>query len=658
MGANIVEIILKATDQASKVFDNTGKAGKKFTDTLGKLSTGALAVTGAIASTGVALKKAFDLGKEGAAILQTSESFDMLLEKVGVAPDLFNRLKKAAGGTISEMELMSATATLLAGASGELGTALGEATPQLMEIARAANKLNPSLGTTTFLYESLATGIKRASPMILDNLGLTIKVGEANDKLAAQLGKTAEELTAEEQKMALLNETLRAGGVLIDQVGGDVEGAGDSFAKMDAAVADAGNAVKTRFVPFIKNAADAIYILLMRAELLDAFLQEHSDEVAKTADNYEDYVDEMLRANVVAGKMKQKEADLLRTAFLTGDATDYMAKMFNYTAEEAEFAGYSLSIYGELIKPMIEDLGILTRGQFMFGDAMAATVDQGVLLQQQMESGRGSVEEYVSALPRAISGNKELAGSTLGAAHEMHKLGEEAGATASRLDGVSTGLFNTIEAQKELIKWIAGGGGVLNDMADQVMEMYDQGLIDGDTALTALGEVQLGVVDLEEELGMITTEEAVEKLVEMGYPVDEAKVKVDELQEKLFALTSHKYVIDVIVNGGTGAPTPGPGRTNPTTTTGGGGGDQTPFGIRTASGADFMVPPGYPNDSFGPIWAQSGEHVQVTPRGQSGGNRPVVYNNTYHVTIETAEAARAWDAARMAREAAELRANL
>ena len=49
-------------------------------------------------------------------------------------------------------------------------------------------------------------------------------------------------------------------------------------------------------------------------------------------------------------------------------------------------------------------------------------------------------------------------------------------------------------------------------------------------------------------------------------------------------------------------------------------------GIGGASGLDFVVPAGYPNDSFGPIWAQSGERVQVTPAGQ-------VTNNMGGVTI-------------------------
>ncbi len=44
-----------------------------------------------------------------------------------------------------------------------------------------------------------------------------------------------------------------------------------------------------------------------------------------------------------------------------------------------------------------------------------------------------------------------------------------------------------------------------------------------------------------------------------------------------------------------------------------------------ASGLDFVVPPGYPNDSY-PMRVQSGEHVTVTPAGQpSGGNTINLY---------------------------------
>ncbi len=45
----------------------------------------------------------------------------------------------------------------------------------------------------------------------------------------------------------------------------------------------------------------------------------------------------------------------------------------------------------------------------------------------------------------------------------------------------------------------------------------------------------------------------------------------------------------------------------------GGGG-----GIQAADGVDFVVPPGYPGDSY-PMRVQSGEHVRVTPAGHASG---------------------------------------
>ena len=38
--------------------------------------------------------------------------------------------------------------------------------------------------------------------------------------------------------------------------------------------------------------------------------------------------------------------------------------------------------------------------------------------------------------------------------------------------------------------------------------------------------------------------------------------------------------------------------------------------IAYAKGANFIVPPGYPNDSYGPIYVESGEHVKVTPANE------------------------------------------
>jgi hypothetical protein len=42
------------------------------------------------------------------------------------------------------------------------------------------------------------------------------------------------------------------------------------------------------------------------------------------------------------------------------------------------------------------------------------------------------------------------------------------------------------------------------------------------------------------------------------------------------------------------------------------------YGIRAASGFSGVVPSGFPNDTFGPIWASSGESISIVPGGQKG----------------------------------------
>ena len=253
--AEVVEIIVKLTDQVApaakkitKELTAVQKAGQGLKKGVGAGVKALSMIPAAAAGAAVALaaaKKAFDFAEQGAQIQQMGESWDFLMKKVGVSPGILDDLSKSARGTITEMQIMTSTATLLAGAGDELAKSMAEASPQLLEIAKAANKLNPSLGNTTFLYESIARGVKRASPLILDNLGIVIKIGDAYENFAKTLGKSAKELTTEERSMAVLNATLKAGDNLISQVGGTVDSVTDSFAQLTTISAEMANLFKT-----------------------------------------------------------------------------------------------------------------------------------------------------------------------------------------------------------------------------------------------------------------------------------------------------------------------------------------------------------------------------------------------------------------------------
>jgi len=324
MARNVLEVVLQGVDKLSGPVRKAGESVKDFekraktsSDRLKQLGKVALGVTATLAALGVTAKVAFDLGKQGAAIKQTGESFGFLMRKVGASTSLLDQLRSASKGTISDMDLMSSTATLLAGAQGDLAQELAGATPKLLEIAKAAQTLNPALGDTTFLYNSLATGVKRASPMILDNLGLTIRIGAANSAYAEALGKTVEQLTADEQKQALLNETLRAGSVLIAQAGGVTDSATDSYNQLTTAwenLTDQGKmVVHDAIEPMVAATAELLIQSNEHAALMPFIAEayEHlADGAGRLAREHLAMAESMSRTGQAAGSLGIKASEL------------------------------------------------------------------------------------------------------------------------------------------------------------------------------------------------------------------------------------------------------------------------------------------------------------------------------------------------------------
>ena len=145
--------------------------------------------------------------------------------------------------------------------------------------------------------------------------------------------------------------------------------------------------------------------------------------------------------------------------------------------------------------------------------------------------------------------------------------------------------------------------------ADEIRKAYSAGLIDADTAEEELQRLQMGAIDLDLELENITTHEAVRELTAMGVPLSKAWDTVEEMQNSLFRLArtydvTIRYRVEGDPTSGRFVP-PAIGRDAPA--------------IMAANGlSDFVVPPGFPNDSF-PINVTSGETVNVSPRGQPSG---------------------------------------
>ena len=483
MPANVIEIILKGVDKSSGMFKDATKEGNKFGDSIKGLTKAAAGATAAIGIVGATMKKAFDLGREGAAIEQTAQSFDFLIQQMKAAPDLLDQLTSASNNTISTFELQASTMKLLAGATGELGPALAAATPRLLEIAKAANKLNPSLGTTSFLYESIATGVKRAQPLILDNLGLTLKVGAANEAYAAELGKTVDQLTAQEKTIAILNATLAAGDEMIKQVGGDTTALTDDFDQLTVAFKELADEGKKKLVPVLKSAAVALKLLVTGGKKVEAILVSHEKEVRKLAESYAEYTKEIRRAADVA------EGDFFGPLQLI------------------EFV---LEGVGLKARETAEDLGIVSEAMFN-----AAQMTEGA-----RENHFALIEEYkegLEVIPELAEETEELAESIgeIASAAEI-----AAKANKNFLDGIDREIGSPITNFIDDLEWFLATGGQFEVAFGRIRALAKS---TPEEALDLSRELFGVWVDVKEEMGDLTLEEAQKELEDYGFSAEEIR---------------------------------------------------------------------------------------------------------------------------------------
>jgi hypothetical protein len=274
---NISDEMRDALQRQVSTFEEAAPAAtglKKAIAGLSPAMTATLAVTAGltagVVALGAALIKLYPIAREGANMAQLQSSFENLNRSVLKTPYLMSDMAAAAGGTITNLAAMEGFLTLTAGASERASQRFAQAAPRLMEIAKAANKLNPTLGDTNFMFNSLARGVKRSEVRLLDNLGLNIKVADANKTYAKEIGKTVMQLTAEDKQMALLNETLRVGANLIDQVGGNLDALPDRFNRATAAWENFTNAWKMNIAAnFIPGAEAPVDFFNRQAEMME-----------------------------------------------------------------------------------------------------------------------------------------------------------------------------------------------------------------------------------------------------------------------------------------------------------------------------------------------------------------------------------------------------
>lgn len=250
----------------------------------GLIGGAALAGT-AVVGVGLALGK---LTVDATPIPGLQNAFDGLAKRADMSGDaLMKAMQEGSGGMISMRDLMQQANLAAALVSDEFAYGLPDAMGLVQKAAAATGQ---DMG---FLMDSLVKGVGRASPMILDNLGIQVSLTEATEAYAEQLGKSTEELTKSEQQEAVRILTMEKLNEKYGEMASVNDTAAAKMAQFKATVQDTKDQIGVAFLPVLSsvmdtlsNVAQAVLPSVISAlETVAPFIQTVADAFGKFVTN-------------------------------------------------------------------------------------------------------------------------------------------------------------------------------------------------------------------------------------------------------------------------------------------------------------------------------------------------------------------------------------
>jgi hypothetical protein len=563
-----------ATRGTDKYADTTTSKGAQVVKTLSNLAVTAGEVAAQLAIVAAVAIKMAQAIKEGAEIQDTVDSYVRLSGGVEQAKERLEELRVASKGTVSDLDLMTSTAKLMAGATGELRDRLWEAAPALLATAKAAKVVDPSLGSVQEIYRSLVEGIKKGTPLLIDNANVVVKVGEANQRYADALGMTVKEMDSADKQLALLDETLRAGNVLQDQAGKATLTNADALNQLAAGYQNATNFIKqglaTGVMRWIDGAKNAISVLkewnsiIMAGGPSQVGFSEHSEAVAKSAQTYDQY---LASITPVASELRkqghfvkaltkedfqlikaQQELDKIsrQVANSTLEGTDVLIRRLEQQKESnnaLEEAAIAEEMLRASIEAEVEASMLAADTQQLYKDALDAGIITKKEYELQTALAKAGIGEETTALEEelAIFDANQSAAETLA---ESHRQLAEAAASAkqeARDQAIAT---------QELAEALMGASNaeIASVAIDMLKDSEEKGLISTEDLIAGMSAIQteFGLVDEKSsalansfpafisafEDGSIAAEDAGAALQDFILDAEDGNVAVDDLIAK------------------------------------------------------------------------------------------------------------------------------
>lgn len=185
----------------------TGSAGQNFSKlsrTMKGESHGIVAAYATLAANVFSITAAFTALKNAAQVQQVEAGLVSIGSKMGVTLSVVAKnVRDLSGGMLTLEQSMRSTAQVVSAGFG---------TQELQRLASVAKDASFALGRD--MQESmdrLTRGVIKLEPELIDELGIMVRLDDANKEYARALNKSASQLTLTEKRQAFLNATLAEG---------------------------------------------------------------------------------------------------------------------------------------------------------------------------------------------------------------------------------------------------------------------------------------------------------------------------------------------------------------------------------------------------------------------------------------------------------------
>lgn len=275
-------------DSAKKAEGSTKGFGSQLKNIMGT----ATAVAAGVAAVGVALKKVYETGREGAELLYVEDRFNNLTEAAGITADvLMNDLREATRGLKSDSELMG-------GATDFMALGLAKTHDEVVRLTSVAGALGMNMN-------QLVLTLTNQTTMRFDALGVSVDGFDEKVKALTESGMDANEAFTE----AFLQQAEEQ----IEKVGHAADSTKGAFDRLAAGV-------KTNMDNMKKDTARAIEPII-------------------------EYMAELVEGNNSFVNVKHKLEELNETNQIAAEDFGRLWQQLNYTATGVEDVAHWLDLY-------------------------------------------------------------------------------------------------------------------------------------------------------------------------------------------------------------------------------------------------------------------------------------------------------------------------